>query len=594
MLETLRKLFSLIDRRQRVRWASLVPLAVLSATLEAAGAAAVLALIRLVSEPGAAEGDALVRAARVLAPDASSARFLAGFAIAVAAFYAAKNAMRLVETWVRERCTASSSEAISAGLLRAYLHAPFPFHLRRNSADLIRNTLNLAEAVARGTLHSATTLASECLVVLGVLGVVLHAMPGVAVAVGCGAGLAALAILRLTQNRHTHWGRLNHELSGAMLKQLQQSLSGVKSVKMLGREDRFVEDFRRLRQDLGKLGVARGVASMAPRLVVETAFVVAIAGIVLLAGGSPGPDLLPLLGLFAYAGVRLLPSIHWIVYHSNVLRYSTAQVEALEEDWNALGASRIEPAPEEGPALPFERELHVDRVSFCYEESDHRALDGVELVVPAGTSLGIVGRTGSGKSTLLDLLLGLLSPASGTIRVDGADVGEHTRAWQSQIGYVPQEVVLLDESLRRNVALGLRDDEIDDAQVRRALEMAQLRERVDTLPQGLDTLLGERGARLSGGERQRVAVARALYHDPGVLVFDEATAALDAECERALTSAIESLQRKKTLLVVAHRLATVRHCDRLVVLRDGRVVAAGAWDELAAGSEDFQRLMSER
>jgi ABC-type multidrug transport system fused ATPase/permease subunit len=592
MLGTLHKLLRLLDARQRLRWASLVPLSLLSAALEAAGAAAVLALIRLVSQPGAADSDGLLQAARKLAPDLEPDRFLAGFAVALAVFYVGKNAVRLLETWARERCTAASAEEISAGLLRAYLHAPYPFHLRRNSADLIRNTLRLADGVSRGTLHSATTLASECLVVVGVLGVVVHSMPGVALAVGTGAALAAFAILRLTQGRHTRWGELNHQLDRAMLKHLQQSLSGVKSVKVMGREERFADEFRELRHELGRLSVARGVASMAPRLVVETAFVAAIAAVVVVVGGSPGPDLLPLLGLFAYAGARLLPSLHWIVYHANVLRFSSARVDALEADWLELDAGRLEPFPEVAPPLPFEHELRVQGVSFTYENSPRPALDAVDLVVPAATSVGIVGATGSGKSTLLDVLLGLLEPQAGRILVDGTDVAEHTRAWQTQIGYVPQEVVLLDESLRRNVALGLRDDEIDDAQVRRALEMAQLRERAAALPDGLDTLLGERGTRLSGGERQRVAVARALYHDPRVLIFDEATAALDAECERALTGAIESLQRKKTVLVVAHRLATVRHCDRLVVLRNGRVVAAGPWDALAADSEDFRRLMS--
>jgi ATP-binding cassette subfamily C protein len=219
-------------------------------------------------------------------------------------------------------------------------------------------------------------------------------------------------------------------------------------------------------------------------------------------------------------------------------------------------------------------------VSFAYDPDATPALRHVYLRVQPGESLGIVGATGSGKSTLVALLLGLLQPTSGRIVLDGVPLAGHERAWQRLIGYVPQDPYLLDDTLRRNIAFGVSDAAIDDQRVARACSLAQLDELIRQLPQGMDTLLGEDGARLSGGQRQRVAIARALYSDPAVLVFDEATAALDNHTEREVTKAIAALQRTRTLIVIAHRLSTVRDCDRLIFLQDGRVAASGSYDEL--------------
>jgi len=589
MPSTLRKLSDLLDRRERLGWLALTPLSVGSAALEAAGAAGVLALIRLVGEPAASAGDPVVRAARRLLPELDRDAFLAAFALGLVLFYVAKNGVRLLEAWGRERCTNDSSRKIATGLLQRYLAAPYPFHMRRHSTELLRNVHEVSERVARGALQSSSALLSEALVVVGILAVVVHAMPGFALAVGSVTALLCVGLLRATQRYHTDWGRENHLLHRAALQHLQESLAGVKAVKVSQREGWAVETFDRVRADLARVGTRRGVAAVAPRIVLETLFIAGVAALVIAAASRGAAGLVPLLGLFAYAGARLLPSLHWIVYHGNEMRFAGAAVDDLHTDWMGLAEdARAAPVPR---PLALEDRIALEGVTFAYPGARWPALRDVDLVIKAKSSVGVVGPTGSGKSTLLDLLLGLLRPDAGRILVDGVDIRDRIPAWQGQVGYVPQEVVLLDDTVARNVALGRHDAEIDRDRVRRALSLAQLLERVLALPRALDTPVGERGVRLSGGERQRLAVARALYADPEVLVFDEATAALDAECERALTAAIESLQRKKTLVVVAHRLPTVRGCDRIVVLREGRIVDVGAWDELAERSEDFRRLL---
>jgi len=437
-------------------------------------------------------------------------------------------------------------------------------------------------------LLSATEAVAEILVVIGILAVVIHSAPAVALIAGGVVTITMMGMLRLTQSAHTRWGRQIHRLRASIMQSLQQSLGGVKEVKILGREDFFTSIFARNWRAIMNVQVRRGSLEVAPRLVVETLFVCGVMGVIIsLYGGGVG-SVVPLLGLFAYAGLRILPSLHWIVYYQNNLRFGAAALDEIQRDWRNL--AEAEDSARTAEPLPLRNQIALHAVSYRYEGADRDALTCVDLAIKRGESVGIVGATGAGKSTLIDLILGLLEPTAGSVRVDGTDIRERLSSWQRQIGYVPQSIYLMDDSIRRNIAFGIDDAAIDDERVVTALRMAQIEAFVQGLPHGLDTVVGERGIRLSGGQRQRVAVARALYHDPEVLVFDEATAALDSQTESELARAIQSLQRKKTLIIIAHRLDTVRHCDRLVFLIGGRVVDAAPFDALQARNPAFRKL----
>jgi ABC-type multidrug transport system fused ATPase/permease subunit len=283
-----------------------------------------------------------------------------------------------------------------------------------------------------------------------------------------------------------------------------------------------------------------------------------------------------------------MPSVNRIMTAIQVMRHAMPVVTTLASELESLAPQE---APGSGSQIELKRELRVEDVSFAYPSTEAPALHDVSLEIRAGESIGFVGGSGSGKSTLIDVILGLLAPQRGVIRVDGVDVRENLRSWQDHIGYVRQHIYLTDDSLRRNIAFGLRDADIDNQAVQRALRAAQLEDFVASLPQGLDTLVGERGVRLSGGQLQRIGIARALYHDPSVLVLDEATSALDTATEREVMSAVRALHGEKTVIIVAHRLTTVADCDRLYRLENGRIVQSGDPATLIPGDNDERRAV---
>jgi ABC-type multidrug transport system fused ATPase/permease subunit len=284
-------------------------------------------------------------------------------------------------------------------------------------------------------------------------------------------------------------------------------------------------------------------------------------------------SIVPTLALFAAAAFRLMPSVTRILNAIHTLRYGTPVDDALYDELK--DAVYQPPAKATTRAPAFHTSIELSNITYSYPDGHRPALDAVSLAVRKGESVGFVGPSGCGKSTLVDLVLGLFVADAGRVMVDGQDIQQNVRAWQDQIGYVPQSVYLTDDTLRRNVAFGLANHQIDEAAVQRAIKAAQLDEFVASLPNGLETIVGERGVRLSGGEHQRIGIARALYHDPAVLVLDEATSALDAATEQGVMRAVTALQGSKTLLIVAHRISTVAQCDRLYRLEQGRVVAAG-------------------
>jgi ATP-binding cassette subfamily C protein len=297
--------------------------------------------------------------------------------------------------------------------------------------------------------------------------------------------------------------------------------------------------------------------------------------------------------LLAYAGFRLVPSANRITAYLNVMRGAGVYIRDVYEDFVTLGAVDPTPMPaaaQADPARAFRTAVVFERVSYRYEDRSAPALDDVSLTIRKGESIGIVGQTGAGKSTFVDLLLGLLHPMSGRIVVDGVELGADARWWQRQLGYVPQTFAMIDDTLRRNIAFGFADREIDEQRLGAAVRMAQLDDVVAALPQALDTNMGERGIRLSGGQRQRIAIARALYRNPDVLIFDEATSSLDNQTEAEITRAIEALHHRLTVVVITHRLSTVRSCDRLVFLQGGRITAIGTFDQLVDTNAEFRAM----
>ena len=595
MIAQLRKCRAFLSPRMRWRWAALIPLAVAAAAMEALGAAAVFFLIKIVSDPSQLTAYPLASWLLAKLPWHSSERVVQSLTFLVAIFYLLKNSLLGCVAYAQRKVVSESQVTLARRMLQGYLALPYAVYLRRNSAELVRNMTDSVQRTFRDVLLPALGVVTELLVVLGIILVLMATAPWVTL-IAVGVLFSAMAaLLKLTRYRIARWGAEEQGLKKDTLQSLQQSMGGLKEIKVMGRENFFYTRFSRLQQALADVSCFYETLAHLPPLLVEMIFVFGMLVVILsiTARGGPGESAIPLLGLCAYGGFRIIPSVNRILWYLNRVRFGAAAIDDLYRDLTlfernpagALGASRAD-------GVRFADKIVLDGVRYAYEGSEAPALQEINLTIRCGESIGIVGPTGSGKSTLINVILGLLQPSSGRLTVDGRDAFENLHLWQRKIGYVPQEIYLTDDSLRRNIAFGLEDQEIDERNVETAIRLAQLEDFVASLPRGLDTVIGERGVRLSGGERQRVAIARALYHEPELLVFDEATSALDNQTEREVSKAIEALQGNQTLILIAHRLSTVRKCDRLVFLRAGRVAGSGAFAELLQTNREFRDLVS--
>lgn len=591
MLRTIRQTFDLIGREHPGRWVVLVALALLVSAFEIIGALLVYALLALVVDPGSAVELPLVGDLRGRFPTVDERSLLLSTVVAMAVFFLVRGAVRVAATYVQTRVAQNAGARLSNRLVEGYLRWPYAVHLRRHSAELIRNghqaVLEMVDQLALPLIR----VIAESLLVLGMLVLLTFIAPmatGLAIVV---IGSAAGLLLLVVQPKLRYLGTVNHQASKTTLGAMQQALHGLRDIKVLGRESYFAGVYGTSRLEMSRARYLHMTVAQLPSIVIETAllgFILLFFTIALL-GGAPAQSTLSVLGLFGYVGLRLQPSLRDIVVGLNSLKYSAAPLEDLHADLERIQAT---PLQTEGLPLPFTEALRLDHVTFRYEGAAEEALVAIDLAIRPGEQIGVIGPTGGGKTTLVDVMVGLLEPTDGFVVVDGVDLREHARAWQRNIGIVPQMVFLTDDTLRRNIALGVDDAEVDDDALREAVRLAQLENFVHALPDGLDTKVGERGVRVSGGQRQRIAIARALYRRPSVLLFDEGTSALDNATEAHLMSAVEGLRGERTIILVAHRLSTVRNCDRVVFVEHGRVTGVGSYDELAREHAAFRAMAS--
>ncbi|WP_022768140.1 ABC transporter ATP-binding protein [Butyrivibrio sp. NC2007] len=374
-------------------------------------------------------------------------------------------------------------------------------------------------------------------------------------------------------------GRRNQETQSRIAKWRLQAIYGLKDVKVLNRQDFFIRNY----YEQGKIGAdidrTYTVLNSVPRLMIETVFmaVVMLYVLIYILGGGDATELLPQLTAFGVAAMRIMPSANRINTHITTIAYNQFSLdfvyENLTESMKADKAMRAERAAIAGPELHLEKEIDLKDITFSYPDSDVKIFDKANMTIKKGQSVGIMGPSGAGKSTIVDILLGLLHVQSGEILCDGSNIFSNYDSWLAQIGYIPQSIYLVDESIRENIAFGIDEDQINDDRIWEVMEEAQLADFVKGLPEGLDTKIGDRGVRLSGGQRQRIGIARALYHDPEILVFDEATSALDNETEAAVMEAINSFQGRKTMVIIAHRLNTIEKCDVIYEVKDEKITA---------------------
>ena len=469
-------------------------------------------------------------------------------------------------------------------LMQTYQHLPYTEYIKRNSAEYVNAIIGHTISF-RGALEMGLKTLSD-----GIIAIAIFSL----LALTNGIALSLLVIIlgvlvfgydRVFRSRIKEYGRQSHHYATRLVQGVNEGIEGFKEIRILGREKYFYDlikhNAERWTQNQGKTNII----SSSPRYFLEFVLITFIVMLVITAYlfGNNLKALVPTIGFIGMAALRLLPVIHGLSNSLVHLRHNRFAVGWLYTDLIKLKESPKSVWESSTKSTNGEfHELVLDGIQYFYPESKMPALDQISLRIQEGETVGFIGPSGAGKTTLVDLILGLLKPSKGSLLYNGEELKGSLSRWQSQIAYLPQQVFLIDNTLRNNVALGINDNEIDDQLVHESLNNASLQEFVDTLPQGIETKLGERGVRLSGGQRQRVAIARAFYHGRNVLVMDEATSALDHETESEIVEEIKRLKGKKTIIVIAHRLTTVQHCDRIYCLEKGKIVNSGPPSKILA------------
>jgi ATP-binding cassette, subfamily B, bacterial PglK len=555
------------------------------------GVASIAPFMAVVSSPDIIHQNKYLNSTYLLLGFSSDNSFLAGMGIFVLVVLIISNSFNALLNWRMINFCQMQTHGLALRLLNKYLSQPYLFFLSRNTSEMRKNVLTEAGRGIMGVVMPCMQILAKFVGVILIITFLIVLDPFLAVSSVAVLGGAYGLTYRVARERLHKAGTSSTKMQGARFKIADEALSGIKDLKLSGRENEFLKRFSGPSKEQAQ-SITKGlVISTLPRYLLET---VAFGGIVIiviyLVSGNGGGEVIPVISLYALAGYRLMPALQQIYTAAAKIRFNLSALDVLVEEVSlpdggkAFGQQKLKP-------LPFEKLFQLQSVGYSYPNMADSVVSEIELNIESNTTIGLVGATGSGKTTLVDIMLGLLSPKHGRLIVDGVEITSgNISAWQRNLGYVPQSIYLADDTILNNIAFAISDDEIDPEKVKEAAKLAELDGFIQTLPKQYQTHVGERGVRLSGGQRQRIGIARALYHNPKVLVLDEATSALDGITEDVVMDAIHNLSHRKTIIIIAHRLATVKECDVVYVLEKGRVVDSGTYDDLMKHNLKFQKM----
>ena len=583
-MNIIKKVSYIFSKKQKIQSACLMFGLFIGALFELVGVSFITQLVSLVTNPKFIHESEMMSRVYDTLHMQSDREFILCVVIGLIIVYFIKNAYLLWINYVQYTFIYNNQLRLSGRLIDCYLKKPYTYHLDKNSAEMVRNVMLDSERFFQ-MLLSIFLMMSEVLI-SGLLCLYLLIVDwfitlSVVVILGIFSGL----YLILFKNKAKYYGKENQIYDGKMHQSINQALGAVKDIKILHREKYFVNAFVNCGRKKMTAVRNNNVLGQAPKYVIETVCIGAVL-LVLVLKIYQGEDLtgmIPQLAAFALAAFKLLPSVSKVNNYANLIIFLKPSVDLIYRDikdtedmknFELMDAGSSEGLLEEHP-----KSIRIHEVSYRYPHTERDVLKKVSFEIRLGSSVGLIGPSGAGKSTMADLILGILTPTEGEIYYGSMNVHEHPIKWSKKLAYIPQSIYLADETIRNNVAFGIEDELIDEKKVWEALREAQLEQYVRSLPEGLDTMVGERGVRLSGGQRQRIGIARALYDNPEILVLDEATSALDSETERAVMEAIDRLQGRKTLIIIAHRLTTIRNCEQVFKVEDGNISEVDAvWD----------------
>ena len=575
--ETIRMAWAVYPRQSKLRIPIMFVLGLIGTALEALGIGLVIPVMTTMSKATTGNSGSVLQPLFNFFGIRAVGTMIGVSVLCIVATYFVKNFYKLFFSYFSGRLGNLTSHQVTSQLFRSYLTRPYTFHLQRNSSDLL-NSMQQEAGMTIGLVGSIVGLVQELLLASAVIWLMFYTEPIAAFSTVLILILGSLLYLKVTKPLITAFGQQRQKIQAPLTRYMLQGFGGVKDIKVLGRSNDFLiqyESQNLVVQDVGlRYGILKSIGPMWTELLAMVGLTVVVW--VMIWQDRPPDRIIPLLGLFVIATWRFVPSVNSVVNVMNSIRYSQPAVESVYREFEYIKFQQDVVKTK----IIFNEKIEMHNLTFNYPNTIRPSLRDVNIVVRKGETVGFIGPSGAGKSTLVDVILGLLPQSSGELLIDGVEMQEHNLEWQSTIGYVSQAIYLTDDTVRRNVAFGIAEKDVDEVALERALKSAQLWEFVDGLPNKTHTIVGERGVRVSGGQRQRIGIARALYHDPQVLVLDEATSSLDIEIEAEIMSAIRALQGFKTILIVAHRLSTVQHCDRLYRIEDAQIVAEGSFKEL--------------
>jgi ABC-type multidrug transport system fused ATPase/permease subunit len=591
LLNLMGRLWSHLSKRRQRQFGLLLGLMICSAFSEVVTLGAVIPFLAVLTSPESVFAYPKISKIAEIWGIQSGQELLLPLTLAFAFAALVAGVLRMLVLWAGMRLGLASGSDLSIELYRRTLYQPYHVHLARNSSEVITGITQKINTIAFGVLQPALVLVSSMVLLVSVLIMLVAIDPFAALSVAGGFGLSYFMIALVTRRRLQRNSECVAREETQVVKALQEGLGGIRDVILDGAQSLYCEIYRQSDRPLRRAQANSQFISASPRYAMEAIGIMLIVAVAYALVQAPGGVslALPVLGALALGAQRLLPALQqiygsWVTIVSS--QASLAETLALLDQPLPVDARQPTPEP-----LVFHHHIQLDDVHFRYSENGLWVLRGLTFTVPKGSRVGFVGTTGSGKSTALDIFMGLLSPTAGTLRVDDRTItGLQLRAWQRTIAHVPQSIYLADTTVAENIAFGIPIADIDMNRVRDAARKAQIAEFIESRPEGYAALIGERGVRLSGGQRQRIGIARALYKKASVLVFDEATSALDNATEQSVMDAVGGLARYLTVLLIAHRLSTVRNCDIIVELKDGLIVAFGSYEELMDTSDSFRKL----
>lgn len=572
MFNLIKAISDILTRSQKRESIYIFFLLIISVFFEIGGLGILLPAISLMLSPDIVIKFPILRPWLELLGNPSHAKLVIIGMILLILYYICKTGFSIYFTWKQSNYNAKVSGELSEKLFNIYVNESYVFHLNRNSSDLIKvlNETSIFSAV----IQSYITVLSECAAILGISLTLVFIEPLGTIGISLFMGVVVYIFQKSTKSRLLNWGHSRNVLGLMLNKEMSHSFGGIKDIKLLGIEDFFLNQFKKINASLINVLAKYNTIILLPRYYLELIAVIALTGLIsILAFQEKANELMvPTIGLFAAAAFRLIPSVNRIISSIQQIRYSEPYILNVCKEFEL----KLNPPynVEKFNSFESQNSININNISFSYSK-DAIVLNNISLQIEKGQTIGIIGTSGSGKSTLIDLLLGLLTPSQGEITVDGVNIQSDLRSWQNNLGYVPQNIFLIDDTILSNIALGVAESDIDFDALNRAINDSDLAVFIDSLELGLNTEVGERGVRLSGGQRQRIGIARALYRNPQILVLDEATSALDNDTERSVMSSINSLKHSKTIIIIAHRLSTVKNCDIIYKISKGRIVEFG-------------------